>query len=62
MPVWYENMTPEDYERNHREWIKQEKVRAYNLRQRAKALLKEADEIDAMFSQDSSTANSSEGE
>lgn len=46
MPCWHENMTHEDFDRNAREIAAQRKADAFNLRQRAKALLAEADRID----------------
>ena len=49
MPIWSDNMTPEDHDRNQRE-IRQERLNAAReLRHQAKAMLARADEIDAIY-------------
>lgn len=54
--AWSENMTTEDFERNHRQWREQQRKDAAGLRILAAQYLREAERIERMLDR----ANTSE--
>lgn len=47
--AWSDNMTTEDFERNHRQWREQQRKDAAGLRMLAAMYLREAERIERMM-------------